>query len=449
MKYMKLTEAEKFYIIAFVLVIIFMIPSYFEITGFATTDVSLGAKMEGIITHFAIQNSSIFVFQNQSVEVEFMNSGSLFMNRTQTNISIYRFENNEINLSKYYFSPTLPLAPGSRTFYKVNFIPNETGVFYVRARVTFDSRNAEIWSVYLVSSLVQSTPGPGNVTNATPGPETPGPSSGGEGEGQGQGGGGGGAPVISEPGEAPGLILIKPESGISGLEISYPSVINISQNQRVVIPILINNSGETDIHDLKLFISTTNQVDVNINPKVLAILKKGGSTIFLLTIATSIAEPGEYAFDFSLISDETKVSKKAVINILPSEIPLDEDLRSKILSYKFIIVQIESEIFSSSLDGYDVGHANSSLNLAKEFLKKGEIFYNEGNLEKSREELDKVRKNIEDSVFLLAHAKLVTFARPSFPIYLIILMAIIAGAIWYWAKRKGRRPKMIRNVTEE
>jgi hypothetical protein len=224
--------------------------------------------------------------------------------------------------------------------------------------------------------------------------------------------------------------------------------------------ITVNNTGDRDVHNLRMYVSTMSDVELNINPKVVSVVSKNESKLFLISLFTPNATPGRYSIDFDIITTEITVSRSAALVIHEKEPPIAESLYSRIINYKFLISQIEQEIFTASLKGFVVTMANTSIGYAKVELELAREDYYQGNYAGCKQKLDLTKNYIEDAVFQLAHATIKTYSKPFDLIYLILLLPVLAVIIVFIylkkRKKKGKgkdglpgRPKFLSALDEE
>jgi hypothetical protein len=293
---------------------------------------------------------------------------------------------------------------------------------------------------------------------------------GGGGAGGTGGAGGAGTGTGTGTGTGAGIAGIPPttvfpiprSAGVAKLDVEYPETIDLYKNQSIFVNITVRNTGERLVHNLRLYVSTIKDVDMNINPKIVSELSLNETKLFLISLGSANAMPGRYALDFDVITNEITVSRTATLVIHEQEIPIAEDLYAKIINYRFLISEIEQEIFTASLKGFVVTLANSSINYAKTELDSARELYYQGNYPECKHKLDLTKTHIEDAVFQLAHATIRTYARPLDLIYLTLLLPVLAVMIIfiYLRKRKKKekekekeklpkRPKFLSAAEEE
>ncbi|MEM7819638.1 MAG: hypothetical protein QXD48_02305 [Candidatus Aenigmatarchaeota archaeon] len=417
-------DKDRYFLILFILIVLFMIYSYVhKITGFSIMQyihVSIKEKFEGKITGF-VYRPQITIYETQNITAEFTNTGTKTFT-AKIEEYIYFYQNGSLIPIATYFDNSVILNPGMKRSYKTVFIPPEVGIYYIKLRVSYETRIAELWGIFYV--VYPSQPLPPQPVSAV--------------------GVGAGGIVISEPYIA----------GIPKLEIYCPNNIDLYQNQSILINITINNTGEIPVHNLRLYVSTTSFVNININPKQINRLSVNDTALFLISLNTSYPPPGQYTMDLEIITNEITLSKNIELNLLPTEKPIKEDIILKILNYKLLITEIENKILSAHMKGFDITLASNSLSLAKSKLEEAIKYYEKGDYENSRIELDIVKKYLEDSVFQLTHATAIfLYAKPPIEIYIFIITIILIASLIllyiFIKRRQTKKPKLLRAIETE
>jgi hypothetical protein len=392
------------------------------ITGFfpmGNTTVGVSEKIKGEIIALIYENYINFT-QIQDITAEFANVGSTVLTE-KIEIRVYWNNQSKLQEMAYYYDSQGVLNSGMRRTYSVSFLPPYLGLYYIKVKVPYDSRAVERWGSFMVT-YPPSIPPVEVIT-----PET--------------------APsyAIVEKVRAPSMAL------------EYPETVRIKQGESKLFNILVRSTGNIPLSNVRLYISTSNLLDIEINPKQFFKIVPNESAIFLVSVNTSEKTPvGNYSFDFQVISDEVKEEKSIRLEIV-SEIPsIVEDINETILNYEYIIAEIQHEINYAALKGIDVKLPQDTLNKAIEGLEKAKEYYQQGKYEDARSKLAEVKKYLEDAIYQLAVAGIVIQLPAFIPTY-IILIPILVGVmitvlfiIWKRKreKEKERRPKLLRSITE-
>jgi hypothetical protein len=392
------------------------------ITGFFPVNVSVGVgeKTKGEITALIYKENINFTdFQN--IIVEFSNVGSTTIT-SKIEIRVYWNNQSKLQEMAYYYDSSAVLYPSMRRYYTVSFLPPYLGVYYIKAKVPYDSRAVEEWGSFLVTYPPSAIP----VQIVTP-PEVPGPT------------------------------YIEEEAGTPSIALAYPEKVKIRQGESKLFNITVRNNGNINLNKLRLYISTTNLIDVEINPKQVFKLVPNESVIFLISINASKTAPvGSYSFDFEAATNEIREKKGIELEIV-SEIPsLKEDIYETILNYEYIISEVQHEIDFSALKGIDVKIPQDTLNKAIEGLTIAKQYYQQEKYDDAKNKLAEVKKFLEDAVYQLAVANIGLKLPAVFPTFMILIFIIIgvAFAILFilWKrkreKEKEKRPKLLRGITE-
>ena len=94
------------------------------------------------------------------------------------------------------------------------------------------------------------------------------------------------------------------------------------------------------------------------------------------------------------------------------------------------------------------------LDNAKRNLQRARERFDEEDYEDARDLLDRIKRDLEDVVFELAAISFRVYVYPAYSpfLILILLLMILIGiiiAIYLYKKRKMKKPKLIREFTEE
>lgn len=393
---------------------------YSKILGFASLLVTIEEETMGRV--YIELNESIWIGGRESVFVEFTNIGSTNMT-SRIEVTIYWYDDGYLNKTAEYNDVSVFLHPGDRKSYRVNFIPPYVGRYYVKVRVPMNYRVMEAWDRFWVYG-----PGTGTTTTVTAPPAAP----------SAPAAGGGVSPIYRNP----------------QLRLEYPNRVELYKGETKMINITARNVGDAHLNDLKLSISTSSRLEYSFSPKMIDILWMNNETLFLVTIHAPIdIEEGVYPFDFELLSDEVKSEGEIEVEVLsePSEEELIKDLWDQILSYELIITEIQRDITSAHLDGFNVALPNQTLNSGRANLEIAKAEYKAENWDGVKDALRKTRENLEDALFQLSEATYYGYFPPAIAPFLILLIIIIVVIIIFIIffyrrrkKKKDERPKLLR-----
>ena len=395
-----------------------------NITGFlaknqASVNISSVVEAETLLVY----NQSLEWGDFQDILVEFKNTGSVPLTE-KIEVRIYwNYKTGKLQLMAYYYDTQITLKPGERRTYVVHYLPTALGLFYIKVRIPYDGKVQETWGAFMVTY----TPPPPKIEIVYPT-----------------------APVPPAP--------LKPkEVGPTRMEIEYPSTVEIQQNETKMFDIIVKNTGNRSLNNIKLSISTSKLFGIEINPKQVFKLYPNESAIFLISLTAPPDIPeGFYSMDFEAISDEIREGRTIGIRVLPYKPPAKEDLQALILNYEYLILQVQNQIDAAKLKGFNVTLPQATLDQAKKSLEIAKSYFEEGKYDETKKELDNVRKYIEDAVFQLSVVTAPVVYYPAFAPYYLIIIAIAIGIVIFVLlviirrrKKKEKRPKLLRGIEIE
>jgi len=354
--------------------------------------------------------------ETQQITTEFINIGTKPVTE-KIEIRVSGYVNGTLRPLAYYYDVQVPLNPGMRRSYSTVFLPPNIGLYYIQARAYYDTRVVEVWGVFTVSS-----PPPEIIPIYPPAaPEAP-PS----------------APVL----------------GIPDLSLEYPSQAKFYKGEKRLLNITVKNVGTAVLHNLKLYISISSLINVEIHPKQVSVLGLNQSVIFVVSVEVpENVETGIYPIEFEVWNDEgMKKRGEIAIEVVAVAPPEEEEIHSKILNYQFLIFEIQKEINSAFSEGYDVTLANQTLNYARLSLEKAKDYLRLKRIVEAKKELGLVEKYIESAALQLASTTLYLYKPPAFLWWLILLMIIlivIAFLVYWYLKRRKKKPKLLQKLEEE
>ena len=381
---------------------------YKRVTGFANlgVDVSLQEKLDGKL--FLSYEPSLELGGNQEIYVEFINIGSVPVTE-KIEIKVYGYIDGTIEPIAYYYDSTVSLNPGMRRSYSTFFVPPSAGGYYIQAKSTYNTKVVEVWGAfYVYYPPYVIPPAPVSPVPAVPAPE---------------------------------------------LNLTYLEKVTILKGGSIIVPVTVKNIGGANAYNLRFYVSTSNLINFDVNPKQVSNLLPTQSTAFLVLIdIPSNVSDGKYPFDFEVISDKKRERGSIEIEVVSELVSEEEAIYQKILNYEFLIAEIEHEISLAASNGIDVSLANQSLNNAKANLETARDFFNLRKFVDAKDALKNVEKNLSDAVFQLANANLYIYRPSAFApfwiLIIILLMAAAASGYYYYKKRKRRKPRLLRNIGE-
>jgi hypothetical protein len=389
-----------------------------SITGMIIGDAEVGIKetLLGKITGLDYKYN-LNITELQNITAEFTNVGSVpFTSRIE--ITIYFYNNTKLEPIAYYYDSYKNLLPIQKGIFKVSLLPPYYGTYYIKIRVPYETKVAETWGVFSVSYVV---PQPEPII------------------------------VVVPPGD--GTWTYERGPGISRLTASYQRNYSFNPGQTVMININATNTGETSLSSIRLSTSSSNAMTTDVNPKVFVGLAPEESTMFLVSLTMpKEMEPGLYPLGFELISDKARESGSIMLNITNAEISIKEDVFNTILNYQYLLGDLEGKISDADSKGLDVSQANISFNRAQRGLQSAREYYNSGKYQEARDELDGVRQDLEDVVFQLANAALNLYVTPAFSPFILVIIMIFLGILFFILlrrRKRDRKPRLLREASSE
>ena len=413
---------NKVFLLVISLLIIFIASNFiFGITGFVinTTYVSIAEKLQGKITALNYKND-INITEFQNITAEFTNIGTVQLTG-KIEITVYFYNTTTLRLDPvaYYYDSSVQLLPGMRRIFKTVFTPPDYGTYYIKVRVPYETRVTEMWGVFTVTYKYGPTP-----------PEV----------------------IYIPPASSGPIEYIIKELGTPRLTAEYQNSYDLYPGQSLLISVNAKNIGETSLNDLRMTISTSNLIIVDVNPKVLSSLGINKSNIFLISLTIPKDIPlGTYPLNFEILSDKIMEFGSISLNITSKEVSIKDEVYQTILNYEYLIDELEKKVSDAKDEGLNVTNAERSLERAKEGLELARDYYDQGVYDRAKEKLDEIKKDFEDTVFQLAQARLRVTVAPAFSPFIIIILAIIMAIIFLFIlrRRKEKRPKLLREVSEE
>lgn len=279
MTHLKINYMSKIFLIIILLLISIFFLSYGGITGFNAVDVSIKEKTQGAI--LLDYNYNVNLTSAQSITAEFVNTGT--SNYTaRIEITVYMYNNTTGNLQELanYYDSYFFLLPGGRKSFKTVFLPNRIGAYYIKVKVPYDLKIAELWGSFFVTFYY--------------------------------------------PYEQPAVITVPPslvipsqiQTGIAGLNLIYKDKIDLYPGQKTLIDITVNNTGTINLHNLKFYSTTTGYISFEVNPKEIYELENKEYNIFLVSLELSKDIPaGEYDFFFEVLGLEARKTGNIKLNV--------------------------------------------------------------------------------------------------------------------------------------
>ncbi|MFH8086769.1 MAG: NEW3 domain-containing protein [Candidatus Aenigmatarchaeota archaeon] len=407
------------FIISIVAILIFNFISNFfslRITGFvgANFSVNISEVLKGELLIGYKEQLNWGEFQN--ITVDFLNTGSVpFQEKIEVRI-YYNYEG-KLQPLAYYYDSMATLKPGERRSYRVNYLPPTIGTYYIKVRVPYDGKMIETWKTFMVIYI----PPPPPVQIITLPPE------------------------ITAP--------VEVEIGKPAMQIDYPEKITITQGESKLFSVIVKNTGQVSLKNMRLAISLPSSFSIEINPKEIFKIIPNETAVFLvyLTIPNQTL-PGTYPLDFEVITDKIKEGRRISVEVVSALPDIEKEVKETIEYYEYLILEIQNQIDAASLKGIDVSKVQESLDKAKIALEQAKTYYNVGNYLDAKRKLDEVKDCLQETVFLLSLALIPVYypAFPLLPLILILIIVLVIIIVLILSRRKKKeelkRPKLLRGI---
>ena len=399
-----------------------------SITGFAFSQLSLSIKSSTEVEITLFDYDTFITFsppEIQNISVGIRNTGTEpYMARIEE--FVYFFNNITLIEVAHYYDTEVYLNPGMRREFETIFTTNRMGFYYIKLRITYGSKRTEAWgSFYAGYIITNETPVTGPTGPITTGTEYL----------------GGGVPPRVYYVSAPNL----------NLTLEYPEEIYLNPGQSVLTSIKAKNvGGNNTLHEVRLYVSATNLLDIDVNPKQVYYLDANTSMTFLLDIQTSRNIPyGTYPIDFEVVTRELKKTGTILLNIVAYNVSLEEDVRKKILNYEYLITELEIEILDAYRKGFDVSLSEGFLDNAKINLQGAKNYYELKEYENALEKLNEVKENLKSAFFQLGQDRFIILVSPAFGPIWILVIAVMIGILFLFMferrkKKKLKKPKLLK-----
>ncbi|MBN2202760.1 MAG: hypothetical protein JW700_01045 [Candidatus Aenigmarchaeota archaeon] len=400
---------REFWLHILVLLIVLASLAYFipyGITGMTMhqLDVAIKSNFSGHISAFNFETLAN-VSETQDIYVEFFNSGTETYDLTIEEYIYYYSD--KLEELVHYQDSTVTLYPGMRRPFETKFTPNTMGYYYIKVRITMGTKRMEAWGSFYATFpdytpyvYAQNFPF-GTWAEVTP-----------------------------------------------SLNVSYPESINVYPGRSVMTNIKVKNIGNATIHEMKMHLSASNLLDIDMNPKESYYLDPGETVVFLLDIfAPNEAPIGEYPIDFELVTRELKETGTIKVNLTSYDVSLKDDVKNTILNYDLLIADLERQIIDARAKDLDTTEVGIELENAKAKMQEAKNFYEQEDYLSASSSLEELKDILKDATLKLAQISFVVYTAPSFsPLWLLLVIIAIAVIFLMLHNRKKdkRKPKLLR-----
>ncbi|MCS7093968.1 MAG: hypothetical protein RMJ18_02185 [Candidatus Aenigmarchaeota archaeon] len=357
----------------------------------------------------------IDITERQNITAEIINTGSVQIEEEMF-LRVYYFNGSLKPIGEYLDSLNV-LKPGERRNFKIVFVPESVGTYYIQARAKYDSKTTETWGrfdVVIFPVLVPVIQPP---------------------------------QVVGTP--TPVIVYLSPPR----LEIYANDTFNVQQGGELIISLIVKNLGERDAYELKPYISYPSGLEVSVSPLFVSILPANKTSSFLLYVKVPVEFlPGLYQIVFEVSANETRASKVLNLNVSKFVLDLTQDYREKIISLELVISEVKARALYLESMGFDVSKIKATIELADYYVKRAREFLEKKDFENCQSEIFKALELI--SQVLIEMETILMIAPRAVPKYLYVgivvlcLVVVIAFFVLY-RKRKEKRPKLLKGLETE
>ena len=358
---------------------------------------------------------------------------------TNMSIRVYVWNGSGLVDRAYYQDSNFQCSPGCSRTFSANYVANETGFFFAKTTVPFNSTlTHEFWTAWIVF--------PNTTVDVPEEVRIKGPQ---------------GEDFIFANN------LTKATFANARMETSFvlPELysedgnIVIAQDDSTIFEVNVNNVGNAVLERLKMHLSVPSPLEVEANPKVIQSIVTqdepvgASNSSFLVSVrAPQNTPPGEYTVYFKIIADETSTEGRITVEVLPREALSVDDIRQRLASYGIIVQNLRDQIEETGSRGVDVSAQREMIAQISADLDSARSLFNRGRMTETRLMLAKIMEGLESTSLSLASADIYTFRLPEIPVDIVAeaSAAVVAVAAYlYWRKRSRRRPRLLKGLEQE
>lgn len=378
-------------------------------------ELSVDSHFSGQLTAFSY-NREIDIEERQQITVEFTNVGNVPF---EVNMSVYVYYRNKTGLMElaHYSDSLAYLSAGMRKSFTSVFAPSEKGEHYIKVVVVYGQRRMVTWGYFNV--VIR----PEKVIVFVPG----------------------------EPIPQPGPPIITPIFIVPRMETEHQQLINMTAGESTTVPVRIKNTGDMNLTDIRFYVSAPQMIYVDVSPKIVSFLPIGRNYTFLLSIETdNYTAAGNYSIDFSIVSKETSINSTITLNVKEKQVPKiydSEAMRQKILSYFYILSELEARASFLAREGFDIIIANSSISSARSMLSLASGYFEQGDYENCVKALESAKNMLETAALELESITLKIYGGGPSLFYIALFALLVAAAVfavYEYRKRRDMRPRILR-----
>jgi len=219
---------------------------------------------------------------------------------------------------------------------------------------------------------------------------------------------------------------------------SYNSNISLARGFSGIESIVVNNTGDFDLHNVSLMVVGIPTDWFSITPDIYRTLQKGNSTIFIINFnIPKNVSAGSYGATLVASSAETLDQKKVTLTVFES---LEELLKQELQKLKDDFQELQVDTKVAEREGKDVSaisifinEIKTQIDSAEENLANHKATDALNNVSNARNLILKAR----DLLNKLSIAKVQAFVLPLWSIFVILIIVIAAVvSVFLWKKKK-------------
>jgi hypothetical protein len=393
-------------------------------SGFLTfekkTYVSIGPDTESKVSRFGF-GQFLTIGETAEIDVELMNQGSVPMNANYT-VEVY----NRSNVLLYrYPGPTVTLQPGEFASRTVRHAPHETGTYIVRLRARMGTTLHQTGKFLVVSDESQNDTQTITLVrkqiNWIDPPPLPGDDE-------------------------------EEETLSRSWRVDSPREVVMQDGGRTLVPIRITNSGEASIRQVRISLSSSENITVDYSPKMMFEIPSNETKSFLVDVSARNGTLEDQELRYKLTTPHFARTETITFSISPTTSL--RQLRQEVENLEGLMIQLRAEINATARRGTDVGKARTlaleaqgSIADARETLEAEDIRGTRQDIRTAREDIDAAFQALFEARSQPEPVK----APLVRPVYLLlvfsVLIAVILVSIYYYLREKHeRRPKLLREM---
>jgi uncharacterized membrane protein len=251
--------------------------------------------------------------------------------------------------------------------------------------------------------------------------------------------GGGISPYITAEAPAPTAELQ------AGLIISrYNNNISLARSVTILESVTVNNTGQTDLNNVSLFLIGVPVTWYNITPDTYRSLPEGNSSVFVITIrAPKNAELTSYKANLIATSGVVSDDKEVEITIFAS---LEELIREEIRTVRRELQDLEVDTRVAEIEGKDTTNVELMIEEIKSQADLAETYLDDGELEDASSSIANAKNLLERARDMLDKLEVIKVRARVIPLWMIVAATIIISVIvflYVYLKRK-RVQKILR-----